>query len=393
MRAYHLAGRISAIAFAIVCLAGLPAAAEDDPFAPRSTGDPRAIQPPPEGGVVAGPMLTGQADSAQEGGGDAAEEAKEVPFCEVVVVSPDGDPVDGANVLLTRRNIALVLEDNVPVPSYGLLVRLTERGGKFVLPLVENHGYVFALHATGCAEQPMQDVFDARRLELQPYGRVEGVAYVGDEPGAELDVALSYDVIPPRGTGRVHPIYRTVTDAEGRFVFGNAPPGMGRVAIEYASPWGQRQLSHPRPVDIVPGEAVEAALGGTGRPVVGRIEAPDDPQSQRPWAIEHASIVPLERVTVADAKRDLEKYRNRQSYYIAAEADGAFRAEDIEAGAYRLVARIRESIDGSPVKGRVMGKLEHVFTVPEMPEGRDDAPLDLGALTFEAVRIVEKAWR
>lgn len=393
MRAYHLAGRISAVAFAIVCLTGLPVSAEGDPFGPRSTGGPQAIGPAPEGGVVAGPLLTGQADSAQEGEGDAAEEAKEVPYCEVVVVSPDGDPVDGADVFLTRRNIALVLEDNVPVPSYGLLVRRTERGGKFVLPLVENHGCVFALHPSGCAEKPMQAVFDARRLELQPYGRVEGVAYVGDEPGAELDVALSYDVIPPRGTGRVHPIYRTVTDAEGRFVFENTPPGLGRVAIEYTSPWGQRQLSHPRPVDIVSGETEEVALGGTGRPVVGRIEAPDDPQSQRPWAIEHASIVPLVRVTVADANRDLEKYRNRQSYYVAAEADGAFRAEDIEAGAYRLVARIRESIDGSPVKGRVMGKLEHVFTVPEMPEGRDDAPLDLGALTFEAVRIVEKAWR
>lgn len=392
MRAYHLAGRISAVALAIVCLATLPPVAEGDPFAPRSTGGPQAIKPPPEGGVVASPMLTGQADAAQEGEGDAGE-AEEVPYCEVVVVSPDGDPVDGADVFLTRRTIALVLEDNVPVPNFGMLVRRTERGGKFVLPLVENHGYVFAVHSTGCAEQPIQSVFNAQRLELQPYGRVEGVVYVGEEPGAELDVALSYDVIPPRGTGRVHPIYRTVTDAEGRFVFENAPPGLGRVAIEYTSPWGQRQLSHPRPVDIVSGETAEVTLGGTGRPVVGRIEAPDDPQSQRPWAIEHASIVPLVRVTVADAKRDLEKYRNRQSYYVAAGPDGAFRAEDIEAGAYRLVARIRESIDGSPVKGRVMGKLEHVFTVPEMPEGRDDVPLDLGALTFEAVRIVEKAWR
>lgn len=386
MSRHHPRATPLALTVTLLLAAALGASAQEDPWSEAPQDGERVRSRELEGTPGPGPLQPPAGDELKE-------EDEEVPYREITVLSPDGTALDGVSVLVTRRNAALFLEGNVPVPSPDFIAFETAEGGTVTIPLLPDGGQVVALHDAGYAEAPLAKVFEAGVLGMQAYGRVKGTVRVGSKPGANLDILLSYDVIPPRGEGRAHPSYRTKSDGDGHFGFEKAPAGMGRVAIEYISPWGQRQWSHARPVDIEAGETVATALGGTGRPVTGRILAPDDAPPQQPWAVEKATILPVERVTVADAKRDLAKYRNRQAYYVATQPDGTFRAEDVEAGEYRLTVQIREAIDGAPASGRLMGKLEHVFAVPEIPGGRDDEPVDVGELAFESVRIVDKAWR
>jgi len=79
------------------------------------------------------------------------------------------------------------------------------------------------------------------------------------------------------------------------------------------------------------------------------------------------------------------RQRQRINYGTKVEADGSFTFDDIPAGDYQLSVQLRASPPrGQVAPGVVIATLRHVFTVPEMPVGRSDQPLELGALPLES---------
>ena len=105
--------------------------------------------------------------------------------------------------------------------------------------------------------------------------------------------------------------------------------------------------------------------------------------------------IPAEAIAAAESGRDAYP-KNRTSpeqlNYLSENLnisgvrlapDGSFRVEDVPAGDYRLEV----SIQGRPPAafdpdGRQLAPLKHFFTVPEMPGGRSDVPLDLGTVAM-----------
>ena len=88
--------------------------------------------------------------------------------------------------------------------------------------------------------------------------------------------------------------------------------------------------------------------------------------------------------------RYMEAVRGRrpEHYGTRIEADGSFRFDDLPAGDYQLTVSLRAApASGQVVPGPVVGRLRHAFTVPEMPGGRSDDPLDLGGLTLTPVEL------
>ncbi len=69
--------------------------------------------------------------------------------------------------------------------------------------------------------------------------------------------------------------------------------------------------------------------------------------------------------------------------------DGSFRVEDVEAGAYDLIFVINEPSrdpQGSPPAMHGSGRPAATVTVPEMPGGRSDEPLDLGTIPLVPIK-------
>ena len=69
---------------------------------------------------------------------------------------------------------------------------------------------------------------------------------------------------------------------------------------------------------------------------------------------------------------------------VRPEKDGSFRVDDVPAGAYRCTTYF--SGLGRPqyasASGQRIAELQHFFTVPEIPGGRSDEPLDLGTINL-----------
>jgi hypothetical protein len=76
----------------------------------------------------------------------------------------------------------------------------------------------------------------------------------------------------------------------------------------------------------------------------------------------------------------------KTTYHFAVQQDGTFRIEDVSAGDWRLEVKLWSTL--SHVSGpdrwgwALLGSITQSFTIPEMPTGRSDEPLDLGTLVL-----------
>src|SRR5262245_64528344 len=89
----------------------------------------------------------------------------------------------------------------------------------------------------------------------------------------------------------------------GRFVMDRVPPGRLMVYRRIETPDQGWMVSHPVYLDAKPGETVRLQVGGTGRPIVGRLAIPDGVKlSHFALGHDHGALVPVlqEAPTPAD---------------------------------------------------------------------------------------------
>ncbi len=110
------------------------------------------------------------------------------------------------------------------------------------------------------------------------------------------------------------------------------------------------------------------------------------------WIQSHNSLIvkPTSGNLLSAAMRKLTGIRGgstkrlaRRSYSVVLNKDGSFRVEDVEAGIYDLIFVVNEpSRDprGFAVSQATLGTARRNVTVPAMPGGRSDVPLDLGTI-------------
>lgn len=156
--------------------------------------------------------------------------------------------------------------------------------------------------------------------------------------------------------------------------------------------------------EFIAGETTKLDLGGTGRPVIGKLlpsvdfegkvlwnfamvkvrtdlkrpdfpdapsEAQDDPQARAAWWKEWKETDPgkayLTEAKAYEAARAVAPFLN-----ASVGRDGSFRIDDTTAGNYELSVHADRRLPGS-LRG-------YRFTVSAMPNGRSDEPLNLGEL-------------
>ena len=183
----------------------------------------------------------------------------------------------------------------------------------------------------------------------------------------------------------------TVTDKDGKFAFPTVPPGEYRVSYMAAPMSGPAQTAF---VAVKSGETAFVQIGGTGRPVIGRIVV-TAADTTVPLGIRNAALAlklpgeQIARPADAAAYRDWveredvrSQLRSERSISIQCAEDGSFRAEDVTAGTYILSVAVAP-IDPPAGQPQPSVRLTKEIVIPEIPGGRSDEPLNLGTITVQ----------
>jgi len=323
------------------------------------------------------------------------------------VLSPDGEPLSDATLALaTPGQPVRISNGSISSRRDDFITAQSDANGRFSFPPQTDAFAIVALHDQGYAEISDEELQAEPDITLRHWASVKGKLFIGAGEGADEFVALLFEeaFYPNDAEPRIAWSFESQTDNKGNFVFEHVPGGQARVC-RYVKIRRSSTYSHPVPVELKPGETFEVAIGGTGRPVIGRVVTPPDSGVEVNWSKsssfnwlnldvpppetpEEVKEMPLEeRRAWHQAWMQTDEYkayrRARRGYALTLEPDGSFRVEDIPAGKYNLRIYAQEpSADGFP-RGEMIGSLKHTFEVPEMPGGRSDEPLDLGTLELE----------
>lgn len=344
------------------------------------------------------------ASPAQNGGTWTTNEFRLHPGKGVsgVLLNLEGKPLGGVSVMLLDPRNALYL-DRPPHVSRSSSVSdqvLTDKEGRFEFQPRLESGRVVALDSTGVADKSASEVQTSHRLQLQAWGRVEGVFRVGDGWKKNQWVRLmsasdNYGSTEEPGSG-IDLGIRTTPDAQGHFVFDHVPPGGRRVFLEYKFNDyrnGPVPLSHGTFVSVEPGKTATVTLGGGGRRVVGKVRVlGGDPESVDWLADVHQltaqpapppgypSFPALQNPTpdeMANAQRRFEQkvqaffstpagkqFREAQrTYCLVFDTNGTFYIDNVLPGKYQLRIAPNEH-QADYYNYRELGSLNHEVVVP-----------------------------
>ncbi len=285
------------------------------------------------------------------------------------VCFPDGKPVAGAQVILCTPSQGVFLRNGRNDRASSNPSVETGQDGRFALPAQTDPHLLVVLHDQGYMQVTDDDLKRSSTVTLQPWGRVEGQVLIGRRPGANQDVRMLFDRPSQPGTPRVYHEGGAVTDKDGHFVCERVAPGRATIGREIRVGQYNRRFAQNIPIEIKAGETTRLTIGGRGRPVTGRVVIPDEVKDR------------INRETTECFVRGQAGEDSSRVWNFRLESDGTFRAEDIPAGAHCLYVHVYAlATIPRASRGEQIGTLTHPFTVPEMPEGRSDEPLDLGVL-------------
>jgi peroxiredoxin len=303
---------------------------------------------------------------------------------------PNGNAISGAEVILCTPSQGAYIRNGRNEQKRDSQFVETNQDGRFSFPAQTENYLIVVLHDDGYAEVSMEELTASSIVTLQSWGRVEGKLLIGKVPGVNENMHIWFDTPYERNAPRIFHDYRAITDNNGHFVFERVPPGEGRVGREIRINDNSYAPSHSIPIEIKPAETINVVIGGTGRPIIGKIVAPADYKESINWAYGHNRLsLKVPKFPLMFFMKKLQQKQDR-SYAVKIEHDGSFRVEDVPAGEYRLHISVYE-----PPAARQCGPDELIgsgiydFEVPEMPGGRSDEPLDIGTLEFKIYKHIK----
>ncbi len=341
-----------------------------------------------------------------------------------VLQLPGGEPVAGAALFLAdkRNNGAYMDKGGEFRPEITRSQRaVTDAQGRFQFqPILDPHSILVA-HEKGYAEVRVDEVAATGKVVLQPWGRVKGTVKVGQpgQNGPTRLVALNNMQYRYSGADRQFPalaLYLTTEiNDNGTFVFDKVPLGDRKVYLQYKLREDGRgfiPLSHGIFVNVKPGQTTEVTLGGTGRPVIGRIKTVGLAETDIDWRRDVHTLnlnltadidkqAPYSRQFASDAERQkaFQDYQNQQraywtseegrtrqresrSYLLLFNEDGSFRVDAVPPGTYLLNVTPTEPGE-QQFQDKPLGTLSKEIVVPEAPADQRDTPFDLGTLELK----------
>jgi thiol-disulfide isomerase/thioredoxin len=336
----------------------------------------------------------------------------------LTILCPDGHVADGASVVVVPRpesRRVFIFEGDVNPPPFRDAQQFQSGpDGVVSIPSSTPRQGMVVLHTTGYAELSPDAWARGGNINLLEWARIEGRLMIGSRPGAGQTVRaqVSFKRLSAQDWPRLF-FVNARTDADGRFVLQRIPP-VG--AAELSRVVNTNQLSQAKAVDVAPGKTTKVELGGMGRQVVGRLDAPAALMDRHDW-LWVGEICTSEKVPPDPMPDDVKKQTAEQrqrwrtefgksdagkaylaarqkvldspTYPLEVASDGSFRIEDVAAGTYDLRVRIllKEGVDpGDHTYGEI-ARGEGQVVVPPMPKGRSDEPLQTPPVVLRSIDV------
>ena len=290
------------------------------------------------------------------------------------ILASDGAPLSGIDVVIATHWLQITNGAYDSRSSEENRILKTDVDGKFHFEPPVSPYVIVVLDEQGFAKVASDDFKMSPTITLSPWGHIEGTLRIGAQTGADKLMAFLHQSRSEMEQPRIYLHYETRTDANGHFAFTKVFPGEG--VVTRAIPMGNqgRRFSHSVSVEVESGKTANVTIGGTGRPVIGKVVIPDLLKNTFDW--EHTN-------------HGLRISSPNSPYRIMAlnfDKDGSFRTDDVPAGDYAIyVTAYGPPPNSRTYRGERIGILSRAFTIPEMPDGRSDEPLNLGELTLEAI--------
>lgn len=335
-----------------------------------------------------------------------------------IVLRPEGKPASGATVLLSQNQKNIWFSGGAAVNYQSDRVAKTDDAGHFVFDPRVGDMRLGASHESGYGElAATQGATKGLVLKLSEWSRLEGIVKIGSQPAANHEIRYNSRLGPGNDLMRYE--VKTLTDDRGRFRFDQIPSGPGAVymMVPTKSYWDGRYNGggwgkYRTEFHADPGIVTRVDLGGKGRPVIGRINLPDELARKVIYNCVGGPDTRIETDKPSDAapveawltgiqsffdwsrnhpKEVMAHAAGRQRMVLEVDQDGRFQATDVPAGDYELVviAGERQGTRQSPRPAKVWFRFTHAFMVPEMPGGRSDTPLDLGEFRVDKLPTLE----
>ena len=311
------------------------------------------------------------------------------------VLAPDGRPATGATVaLITPGRQPVVIQNGQDVGWEGPQ-STTDADGRVRFPQQSGPVLLVVLHPQGCAQVDSDALAKSSQIHLQSWARIQGRLMIGNKPGFAQRI-VAQPAQPPYDRKLPYVFYdiSQQTDADGRFTFDRVPPGeawIGRQVISGSSLSDTQRQN----LTLAPGQSSTVNLGGMGRRIVGRVAIPPSLAQRQDWVFGWNCYITTKSfkdpTNILDLLHNLYKAQQTEVRYpLEISQDGTFRIEDVAAGTYRLSVDITPkpapNICGGPGDQLAVGSAE--FTVPKMPGGRSDQPLQIPDVTMELLKNV-----
>ena len=274
---------------------------------------------------------------------------KKRPWIRGSVLAPDGRPSAGAKVLL--------VQPGSPCPVVLNLSLTDQWQGERAVASADGHSPFRGQEHNVCfwhTRRKGSPTGSLREMRETAYfastrGAVrKGAVLVGDHPAprSPVEAAMDHATAPDGPSYQI--LFRSRTDERGYFAFGRVPPGPVSVYRPHQFPDAERVRSQSTEIEVRPRTSVELTIGGSGRPLVGRLELVKSIAGLSLTEIE-GELVPTEGdndvksdravpgpSSDATNKRSSPKASASGNHAFDVLADGRFRIDDVVEGHYSL---------------------------------------------------------
>jgi beta-lactamase regulating signal transducer with metallopeptidase domain/uncharacterized GH25 family protein len=293
------------------------------------------------------------------------------------VVTPRNVAAVGAKVALGIKGSQISIKNgDIDDGSTYAAREITDQAGRFYFAAQTTDFHLVITHPSGFAHIKSGPDWELTRIiRLEPWSKVEGTFRVGKEPVADVSLRLSTNRPVPAGISapNIFSIYETTTGPDGHYAFDQVIPGAGSVGrnITLLVDRGATEVTSSGmvPTKFPAGKTVHLDLGGTGRAVIGRLQAPKGIDGEVQWS--------FALVTLAPAVDNPGKQGSAVYFTATVDRDGRFRVDDVPVGQYAL------NVYFQPPRQNIVGVRRHAFAVPAAPGDAAGPAVDLGTLTLE----------
>jgi hypothetical protein len=319
-----------------------------------------------------------------------------------VVLTPDGAPAKGAQAAWATRSHEATGK-GATITLWGLgdslsaQVVTADATGRFRLPPECDPGTIVVAHPSGYAEIKPADLMVSKAVTLRRWCRVEGRVLAGKKPVASQKVRL-YRIGSPGERAPTHTWQdEAITDVGGRFACDRLVAG--RLFIDRVFPAGDGEggvNGLACLIEVREGQTHRVSLGGPGRTLVGRFQAPKDLGLPLNWSLVRFELgLPAPHIGFPGDDKIWEIYRaflnseEGKAYFrenLPVGRDGSFQIESVPPGEYSLSIQVYGPAVGRPAEAKKLyaATEERIDVSPIWNEG-GALPQSVGTINLRTV--------